>query len=177
MEAISFSAHADFEQTSGFLDALRPPHVVLVHGEVEGMKRLREALERGAAAQGFERRVHMPPAGRAVLVAHKCVMFVFFTLPPPPCCSLAARGCAAAAAPPPIAARNAAAAPAFARTPRDHHPPPRDDPESMSNCCLSAPGRLLTHNSRTEGKGRRPKNLHTHTHTSRPCCAHACRAR
>ena len=74
VEAISFSAHADFEQTSGFLDALRPPHVVLVHGEVEGMKRLREALERGAAAQGFERRVHMPPAGRAVLVAHKCVL-------------------------------------------------------------------------------------------------------
>jgi len=54
---------------------------VLVHGEVEGMKRLREALERGAAAQGFERRVHMPPAGRAVLVAHKCVLA---SSPPPP---------------------------------------------------------------------------------------------
>lgn len=36
---ISFSAHADFEQTSGFLNAVRPPHVVLVHGEREGMMR------------------------------------------------------------------------------------------------------------------------------------------
>lgn len=34
VEAISFSAHADFDQTSGFLDALQPPDVVLVHGEV-----------------------------------------------------------------------------------------------------------------------------------------------
>ena len=34
VDHISFSAHADFEQTSGFLDTTRPPHVVLVHGEV-----------------------------------------------------------------------------------------------------------------------------------------------
>ena len=30
---ISFSAHTDYKQTSGFIRALRPPHVVLVHGE------------------------------------------------------------------------------------------------------------------------------------------------
>jgi len=36
VDAISFSAHADFPQTSEFLDALRPPHVVLVHGESTG---------------------------------------------------------------------------------------------------------------------------------------------
>jgi hypothetical protein len=41
VEAISFSAHADYEQTSGFLDTLRPPHVVLVHGEAERMARLK----------------------------------------------------------------------------------------------------------------------------------------
>ena len=33
VDAISFSAHADFPQTSEFLDLLKPPHVVLVHGE------------------------------------------------------------------------------------------------------------------------------------------------
>ena len=30
---ISFSAHTDYRQTSGFIRHLRPPHVVLVHGE------------------------------------------------------------------------------------------------------------------------------------------------
>ena len=30
---ISFSAHTDYRQTSGFIRNLRPPHVVLVHGE------------------------------------------------------------------------------------------------------------------------------------------------
>ena len=36
VDAISFSAHADFPQTSEFLDTLQPPHVVLVHGEATG---------------------------------------------------------------------------------------------------------------------------------------------
>ena len=36
VDAISFSAHADFAQTSEFLDILQPPHVVLVHGEATG---------------------------------------------------------------------------------------------------------------------------------------------
>ena len=40
VEAISFSAHADFSQTSEFLDILRPPHVVLVHGEKREMEKL-----------------------------------------------------------------------------------------------------------------------------------------
>jgi len=60
VEAISFSAHADFEQTSGFLEALRPPHVVLVHGEAGEMARLRGALERLARAGGYARTVHTP---------------------------------------------------------------------------------------------------------------------
>jgi cleavage and polyadenylation specificity factor subunit 3 len=60
VEAISFSAHADFEQTSGFLEELRPPHVVLVHGEAGEMLRLRGALERLARQGGYPRTVHTP---------------------------------------------------------------------------------------------------------------------
>lgn len=36
VDAISFSAHADFAQTSEFTDLLQPPHIVLVHGEATG---------------------------------------------------------------------------------------------------------------------------------------------
>eukprot|EP00237_Pycnococcus_provasolii_P005211 CAMPEP_0119204322 /NCGR_PEP_ID=MMETSP1316-20130426/37031_1 /TAXON_ID=41880 /ORGANISM="Pycnococcus provasolii, Strain RCC2336" /LENGTH=64 /DNA_ID=CAMNT_0007200631 /DNA_START=26 /DNA_END=217 /DNA_ORIENTATION=- len=41
---ISFSAHSDYTQTSQFVQALDPPHVVLVHGEATEMDRLRKAL-------------------------------------------------------------------------------------------------------------------------------------
>lgn len=44
VDAISFSAHADFPQTSEFIAALQPPHVVFVHGEATNMQRLRDAL-------------------------------------------------------------------------------------------------------------------------------------
>lgn len=47
---VSFSAHSDFVQTSGFLDLLRPPYVVLVHGDQNEMKRLRDALTERYAA-------------------------------------------------------------------------------------------------------------------------------
>ena len=43
---ISFSAHTDYKQTSGFIRALKPPHVVLVHGEANEMNRLKSALVR-----------------------------------------------------------------------------------------------------------------------------------
>jgi hypothetical protein len=44
---ISFSAHADYAETSEFIDLLKPPHVILVHGDaVEGVGRLKEALTR-----------------------------------------------------------------------------------------------------------------------------------
>ncbi len=43
---ISFSAHTDYKQTSGFIRALKPPHVVLVHGEANEMSRLKAALVR-----------------------------------------------------------------------------------------------------------------------------------
>lgn len=48
VEALSFSAHADYDQTSGFLDTLQPPHVVLVHGERGEMMKLRSVSELAA---------------------------------------------------------------------------------------------------------------------------------
>lgn len=41
---ISFSAHADFTQTSAFLHELRPPNIILVHGEANEMGRLKAKL-------------------------------------------------------------------------------------------------------------------------------------
>jgi len=46
VEYISFSAHTDYKQTSDFIRALKPPHVVLVHGEATEMNRLKAALVR-----------------------------------------------------------------------------------------------------------------------------------
>jgi hypothetical protein len=43
---ISFSAHADFTETAEFIDLLKPPHIILVHGDAsEGVGRMRYALE------------------------------------------------------------------------------------------------------------------------------------
>ena len=41
---ISFSAHADFAQTSTFLKELMPPNIILVHGEANEMRRLKQKL-------------------------------------------------------------------------------------------------------------------------------------
>lgn len=41
---ISFSAHADFLQTSTFLKELMPPNIILVHGEANEMGRLKQKL-------------------------------------------------------------------------------------------------------------------------------------
>ncbi|XP_041984334.1 cleavage and polyadenylation specificity factor 73 [Aricia agestis] len=46
VDYISFSAHTDYAQTSEFISLLKPPHVVLVHGEQNEMSRLRAALTR-----------------------------------------------------------------------------------------------------------------------------------
>ncbi|CAG2111379.1 unnamed protein product [Medioppia subpectinata] len=46
IEYISFSAHTDYKQTSEFIRALRPPHIMLVHGEANEMNRLKAALHR-----------------------------------------------------------------------------------------------------------------------------------
>lgn len=71
MEHISFSAHADFDQTNGFLNDLAPPNVVLVHGEAGEMGRLKEALERSATALNMPRTVHTPKNNQGVLVGVK----------------------------------------------------------------------------------------------------------
>lgn len=70
VDAISFSAHADFPQTSEFLDSLSPPHVILVHGEAAEMGRLKKALEQRAGALGISRTVYTPKVTQAVLIAH-----------------------------------------------------------------------------------------------------------
>ncbi|XP_076048104.1 cleavage and polyadenylation specificity factor 73 [Oratosquilla oratoria] len=44
VEYISFSAHTDFDQTSHFIRTIKPPNVVLVHGEMTEMGRLKKAL-------------------------------------------------------------------------------------------------------------------------------------
>lgn len=46
IEYISFSAHTDYCQTSEFIRTLRPPHIVLVHGEANEMGRLKAAINR-----------------------------------------------------------------------------------------------------------------------------------
>eukprot|EP00887_Chlorella_sp_A99_P001920 scaffold18.g1920.t1 len=93
VDAISFSAHADFPQTSEFLDSLQahaealptaapppahaaipsvqPPHVVLVHGEATEMGRLKKALEQHAAALAIPRTVYMPKVTQPVLIHHR----------------------------------------------------------------------------------------------------------
>lgn len=39
VDYISFSAHTDYKQTSEFIRTLKPPHIVLVHGERNEMNR------------------------------------------------------------------------------------------------------------------------------------------
>ncbi|GAB6026543.1 Cleavage and polyadenylation specificity factor subunit 3 [Chamberlinius hualienensis] len=46
VDYISFSAHTDYQQTSEFIRSLKPPHVVLVHGEQNEMSRLKIAIVR-----------------------------------------------------------------------------------------------------------------------------------
>lgn len=41
---ISFSAHADYRQTSEFVRALHPPQIILVHGEANEMAKLKQGL-------------------------------------------------------------------------------------------------------------------------------------
>jgi len=45
VKTISFSAHSDRQQTEDFITAIRPQHVVLVHGDSIAMTRLKNALQ------------------------------------------------------------------------------------------------------------------------------------
>lgn len=46
VDYISFSAHTDYQQTSEFIREMKPSHIVLVHGEMNEMMRLKSALIR-----------------------------------------------------------------------------------------------------------------------------------
>lgn len=70
VDAISFSAHADYPQTQQFLDAMAPAHVVLVHGETGEMGRLKRALEGKAAADGKKMAVYAPRNCQTVEITH-----------------------------------------------------------------------------------------------------------
>jgi cleavage and polyadenylation specificity factor subunit 3 len=71
VEHISFSAHADFDQTSQFVELLNPPHVILVHGEAVEMGRLRKALEQQAVVLGQRRLLYTPKVCQPVHIRHR----------------------------------------------------------------------------------------------------------
>lgn len=79
VDAISFSAHADFDQTTSFLDALRPQHVILVHGEAVEMGRLRKALERQGSTSDIQWTVHSPKVAQTVDVRSSKHSFLLTT--------------------------------------------------------------------------------------------------
>jgi len=60
VEYISFSAHSDYQQTKEFIDKLLPPHIVLVHGAADEMKKLKEGLEKHFIDQNRECTVWNP---------------------------------------------------------------------------------------------------------------------
>lgn len=61
VDYISFSAHTDYKQTSGFLRMLKPTHTVLVHGEQNEMARLKAALLREYEDDAeYQMQVHNP---------------------------------------------------------------------------------------------------------------------
>lgn len=45
VEVISFSAHCDFKQTSHFIKKVKPPNIILVHGDQNEMAKLKKELE------------------------------------------------------------------------------------------------------------------------------------
>lgn len=66
VEYISFSAHTDFYQTSEFIRLLRPPHIILVHGEATEMGRLKAALQREYEDDDAPPTLHNPKNTQAV---------------------------------------------------------------------------------------------------------------
>lgn len=51
VEYLSFSAHADYIQTSEFIRVLKPPNIVFLHGEAGEMNRLKNAIMREYESQ------------------------------------------------------------------------------------------------------------------------------
>ena len=46
VKSVTFSAHSDFNDTSSFIQKIKPKKIILVHGEGKEMKRLKEEMER-----------------------------------------------------------------------------------------------------------------------------------
>ncbi len=69
IDAVSFSAHCDFLQTSEFVDLVKPNHIVLVHGEKNQMARLQDALQRkyNQAEQAANKRRQQLAGGAAAM--------------------------------------------------------------------------------------------------------------
>ncbi|XP_025419851.1 cleavage and polyadenylation specificity factor 73 isoform X3 [Sipha flava] len=60
VDYISFSAHTDYQQTREFINILKPPHIVLVHGEQNEMLRLKSALVREYEENSEDIKVYNP---------------------------------------------------------------------------------------------------------------------
>ena len=71
VEPISFSAHADYTQTSGFVEDLAPADVILVHGEHKEMERLRTNLVTLGKEKSKIWTVHTPKITRSVVLYRK----------------------------------------------------------------------------------------------------------
>lgn len=71
MEPISFSAHADYTQTSGFVEDLAPADVILVHGEHKEMERLRTNLVTLGKEKSKIWTVHTPKITKSVILYRK----------------------------------------------------------------------------------------------------------
>ncbi|KAH9998453.1 beta-lactamase-like protein [Russula compacta] len=60
VDYISFSAHVDYSQNSEFIDLIKAPHIVLVHGEQTAMGRLRAALQAKYKNRDEDIKIHSP---------------------------------------------------------------------------------------------------------------------
>jgi cleavage and polyadenylation specificity factor subunit 3 len=69
--AISFSAHADFRQTSEFIDIIKVPKVILVHGEKREINKLSKEISYLANSRGVERYVYSPDTGQSIQIYQK----------------------------------------------------------------------------------------------------------
>ncbi|GAA6041172.1 hypothetical protein JCM8097_004151 [Rhodosporidiobolus ruineniae] len=60
VDYISFSAHVDYTQNSKFIDEVMPSHLILVHGEMNNMSRLRSALKTKFAERKNDVQIYTP---------------------------------------------------------------------------------------------------------------------
>lgn len=80
VQEVSFSAHADFKQTSEFISLLQPRYTVLVHGEAHEMDRLRVELGR---RYGSKMTIFAPKTNQRVCLAmpsQDCAVKIIGTL-------------------------------------------------------------------------------------------------